>query len=115
MCELTDNQESFIFLLHHRAKKSHREIVEIVGLDWWTVAKVIAKWPLEPPLTTQDEQQIAEFMAMSDSEWAEVRAEVRASLPTAEESDEELDGILADLWLTLGRKADPDVQPLTVQ
>ena len=104
MCELTDNQEGFIFLLHHRAKKSHREIVEIVGLDWWTVAKVIAKWPLEPPLTTQDEEQIAGFMAMSDAE----RAELRASFPSVEENDEELDGMLADLWAELGPRQQPE-------
>ena len=99
MCELTDKQETFIFLLHHRAKKSHREVVEITGLDWWAVAKTIAKWPLEPPLTTQDQAQIAEFMAMSDSEWEAVRA----ALPTAAENNPQLNGRLAELWAELGQ------------
>ena len=91
---LTERMKMFIFLLHHREGRSMREVSRITGHAQVTVKRIL----LDPPVTPEDQAQIDYFLSLSDAE----RAELRASFPSVEENEAQLDATLADLWLELG-------------
>ena len=95
---LTERMKMFIFLLHHREGRSMREVSRITGHAQVTVKRVLDALPIDPPVTPEDQAQIDYFLSLSDAE----RAELRASFPSVEENEAQLDATLADLWLELG-------------